>query len=184
MSMVDAPVSGGPTGAQAATLAIMVGGEKADFERCRDVFDALGKHLFHMGPLGAGQTIKLVNQMMGGGIMALVGEGFALAKAAGVDLAKMAEVVAVSSGNSTLFEARAKKFILADQYGTGFATELMRKDMLLALGMADRLHVPLPVSAVACQLYTEAMKMGYRAADFSAVAKVCERAAGVTVAQP
>ena len=111
-AVLDAPVSGGPAGAEAATLAIMAGGEQADFERCRDVFAAMGKHVFHVGPLGAGQTIKLVNQMIGGGIMALIGEGFVLAKAAGADLAMMADVVSVSSGGSTLFEARARKYHL------------------------------------------------------------------------
>src|SRR5258708_31272622 len=113
IGVVDARVSGGPAGAEAATLAIMAGGEPADFERCRDVFAALGRHVFHVGPLGAGQTIKLVNQMIGGGIMALIGEGFVLAKAAGADLAMMADVVSVSSGGSTLFDAPAKKYLLA-----------------------------------------------------------------------
>jgi 3-hydroxyisobutyrate dehydrogenase-like beta-hydroxyacid dehydrogenase len=182
MAVLDAPVSGGPAGAEAATLAIMAGGEAADFERCREVFAALGKHLFHVGPLGAGQTIKLVNQMIGGGIMALIGEAFALAKAAGADLAKMADVVSVSSGGSTLFEARARKFVLADHYPPAFTTELMRKDMVLAVALGGQLHVPLPVSAAALQQYTMAMNQGHAGDDFSSVAKVCEQAAGVKIA--
>jgi 3-hydroxyisobutyrate dehydrogenase-like beta-hydroxyacid dehydrogenase len=159
----------------------MAGGEPADFDRCRELFTALGKHLFHVGPLGAGQTIKLVNQMIGGGIMTLVGEGFALAKADGADLSKMADVVSVSSGGSTLFEARARKFILADHYPPAFTTELMRKDMLLALALGGQLHVPLPVSAAALQQYTVAMNQGHAGADFSSVAKVCLEAAGVNI---
>ncbi|HUY90193.1 MAG TPA: NAD(P)-dependent oxidoreductase [Pirellulales bacterium] len=179
MGMLDAPVSGGPGGAAAGTLAIMAGGAAADFQRCRGVLEALGKHLFHVGPLGAGQTIKLVNQLIGGGIMALVGEGFALAQAAGADLQAMIDVVKVSSGNSTLFEARAEKFVLADSYPAYFTTELMRKDLALALDLAEAHQVPLPVSAAAFQLYTEAMNQGHKADDFSAVAKVCRRAAGL-----
>lgn len=179
MGMLDAPVSGGPGGAAAGTLAIMAGGAAADFEHCRPLLAALGKHLFHAGPLGAGQTIKLVNQLIGGGIMALVGEGFALAQAAGVDLQTMIDVVKVSSGNSTLFEARAEKFVLADSYPPYFTTELMRKDLALALELACAHRVPLPVSAAAFQLYTEAMNQGRQADDFSSVAKVCRRAAGL-----
>lgn len=178
MSMLDAPVSGGPAGAEAGSLAIMAGGETADFERCRPLFQALGKHLFHVGPLGSGQTIKLVNQLIGGGIMALIGEGFALARAAGADLEKMIDVIRVSSGNSTLFEARAKKYVLADQFAPGFTTELMYKDLVLALGLAESLRTPLPVSAAALQLYMTALNQGCREEDFSAVAKVCQRSAG------
>ncbi|HVX63613.1 MAG TPA: NAD(P)-dependent oxidoreductase [Pirellulales bacterium] len=179
MSMLDAPVSGGPGGAEAASLAIMAGGEAGDFERCRPVFEALGKHLFHVGPLGAGQTIKLVNQLIGGGIMTLIGEGFALARAAGADLETMVDVVRVSSGNSTLFEARARNYLLADQFAPGFATELMHKDLRLAIQLADSLQVPLPVSAAAFQLYTMALNEGRGADDFASVAKVIERAAGL-----
>lgn len=180
MGMLDAPVSGGPAGAEAAALAIMAGGEASDFERCRPIFEALGKHLFHVGPLGAGQTIKLVNQLIGGGIMALIGEGFALARAAGANLETMIDVIRVSSANSTLFEARATKYLLADQFAPGFATELMHKDLALAIHLADSLRVPLPVSAAAFQLYTAALNEGRGADDFSAVAKVIERAAGLS----
>lgn len=182
VGMLDAPVSGGPAGAEAATLAIMVGGEREHFERCRPVFDALGKHIFHVGPLGAGQTIKLVNQLIGGGIMALIAEGFVLAKAAGADLATMADVISVSSGNSTLFEARARKFLLADQFRPGFTTELMRKDLALALDMARNLKVPLPLAAAAFQQYTAALHQGHAGDDFASVSKVYEQAAGVKIA--
>ncbi len=177
MAMLDAPVSGGPAGAEAASLAIMAGGEASDFERCRPVFEALGKHLFHVGPLGAGQTIKLVNQLIGGGIMALIGEGFALARAAGANLDTMIDVVRVSSGNSTLFEARAKKYVLAEQFLPGFTTTLMHKDLALAFQLAASLRVPLPVSAAALELYDKALAQGRGEDDFSVVAQVIERAA-------
>ena len=93
----------------------------------------MGKHIFHVGPLGAGQTVKLVNQLVAGGIMTLIGEGFVLAKAAGVDLHALADVMGVSSGNSAVFEARGKKFLLANQFVPGFMTELMHKDVALAV---------------------------------------------------
>jgi 3-hydroxyisobutyrate dehydrogenase-like beta-hydroxyacid dehydrogenase len=179
MDMLDAPVSGGPWGAQAGTLSIMVGGEAAVFDRSRDVLRAMGdeQKIFHLGPLGSGQTVKLINQMLGGAMMALIGEGLVLAKAAGVDLDRLADVVQVSSGNSTVFENRARKFVLADQYVPGFKTSLMRKDVGLALELGQQLNVPLPVAAASYQQYTSAMGLGQADADFAAVVKACEQMA-------
>ncbi len=179
MAMVDAPVSGGPWGAEAAKLTIMAGGESKDIEHCRPLFEALGEKIFHIGPLGSAQTVKLVNQMIAGGIMALIGEGFVLAKAAGVDLEMLVDVMSVSSGNSAMLEARGKKFILADNYEPGFKTLLMRKDIGLAIRMGHNFDVPLPVAAAAFQQYTAAMNQGLAAEDFAAVVKVCQQAAGV-----
>ncbi|MBL8830249.1 MAG: NAD(P)-dependent oxidoreductase, partial [Planctomycetaceae bacterium] len=78
MKFIDAPVSGGPWGAEAGTLAIMVGGAAEDYERALPVLQAMGQKIFHLGPVGCGQTVKLVNQMVGGGIMTLIAEGFVL----------------------------------------------------------------------------------------------------------
>ncbi len=178
---LDAPVSGGPWGAEAATLAIMCGGAEADYQRALPILRALGKHLFHCGPVGAGQTVKLVNQMIGGGIMTLIAEGLTLARKAGVDPAQMVDVLSVSSGNSSLLEARGKKFILADSYVPGFMTELMRKDMALAVSLAQDLKSPTPVAAGALQMFTAALNQGLGEADFSAVVKTYEQAAGVKI---
>jgi 2-hydroxy-3-oxopropionate reductase len=181
--LLDAPVSGGPWGAEAATLAIMAGGDQADFERASPLFRAMGKHLFHCGELGAGQVVKLVNQMIGGGIMTLVAEGMVLAKKAGANMEQLVDVLSVSSANSALLEARGKKFLLADQFTPGFMTELMRKDMSLAVALADQLKVPTPVAAGALQQFTAALNQGLAELDFSSVAKVYEQAAGVKIAQ-
>jgi 2-hydroxy-3-oxopropionate reductase/2-hydroxymethylglutarate dehydrogenase len=182
MAMMDAPVSGGPWGAEAGTLAIMVGGEQTDFESCRPIFTAMGKHIFHVGPLGSGQIVKLVNQMVGGGIMTLVAEGFVLAKAAGADLNQLADVMAVSSANSAVLEARGKKFLLADNYTPGFMTELMRKDVKLAADLARQHQVATPVADSALAQYDAALKLGLGKQDFAAVVKVCEQGAGVKLA--
>jgi 2-hydroxy-3-oxopropionate reductase len=181
MAMLDAPVSGGPWGAEAGTLAIMAGGEAAVFEKSRDVLSAMGKNVFHVGPLGAGQTVKLINQMIAGGTMALIAEGLVLAKAAGANLETLADVIGVSSANSSVFEARGKKFVLADRYVPGFATALMRKDVSLAVEMARQATVPVPVAAAALQQYTAAIKLGHADDDFAAVTRVCEQNAGVKV---
>jgi 3-hydroxyisobutyrate dehydrogenase-like beta-hydroxyacid dehydrogenase len=180
--LLDAPVSGGPWGAEAGSLAIMVGGEAADYERATPLFRAMGKHLFHCGALGAGQIVKLVNQMIGGGIMTLVAEGMVLAKKAGANMDQVVDVLSVSSANSALLEARGKKFLLADQFKPGFMTELMRKDMSLAVALADQLKVPTPVAAGALQQFTAALNCGLAELDFSAVAKVYEQQAGVKIA--
>lgn len=181
--MIDAPVSGGPWGAEAGTLAIMCGGEAADYERALPILHAMGKHLFHCGPLGSGQVAKLVNQMIGGGIMTLIAEGLTLAAKAGADPAQMVDVLSVSSGNSTLLEARGRKFLLADQFTPGFMLELMRKDMALAVSLAQECHVPTPLAAGALQQYTAAMNQGLEKLDFAAVAKVYEQAAGTKIAR-
>jgi len=178
MATLDAPVSGGPSGARNATLTIMVGGAAADLERARPVLAAMGEKIVHCGPPGAGQTIKVINQMMAGSIMALVGEGFALAKAAGADLERFAEVVAISSGGSTVFNAR-KNMVLKDSYEPAFRTELMRKDVGLALDMARELGVPLPLAAAAYQQYTAAMQAGCGQLDFASVARLCAEHAGM-----
>jgi 2-hydroxy-3-oxopropionate reductase len=184
MAMLDAPVSGGPSGAAAATLCIMVGGEAAVYDRSQELLRVLGSRIFHVGPLGAGQTVKLVNQLLGGGILALIGEGLTLAKAAGVDLAVVADVIESSTGNSVLFQGRARKYILGGEEQPGFATQLMRKDLGLVLDLAARLNVPLPATAAVFQQYTQAMNQGHAGHDFSSVARVCARAANVDLRQP
>jgi 3-hydroxyisobutyrate dehydrogenase-like beta-hydroxyacid dehydrogenase len=181
MDMLDAPVSGGPWGAEAATLTIMVGGQEATFRRCLPVLNALGEKVIHVGAQGAGQTVKVINQMIAGGIMALTAEGFVLGKACGLDLEKMVEVISLSSGNSTVFEARGKKFLLAGNDEPGFRTDLMRKDVALAVEMGRALGVSLPVSAVSLEQYTSTMNQGYADRDFSSIAKIVEAAAGQTI---
>lgn len=177
-AMIDAPVSGGPWGAEAGTLTIMAGGAEKDVARARPIFDAVGKRLFHVGPLGAGQTVKIVNQMVAGGIMALTAEGFVLAKAAGANLEALADVMAVSSGNSTMLEARGKKCLLSGKYDPYFMTDLMRKDMALAAEMAERLGVVMPVAETALDQYDAAIEAGHGREDFAAVVKICEKASG------
>jgi 3-hydroxyisobutyrate dehydrogenase-like beta-hydroxyacid dehydrogenase len=176
MAFVDAPVSGGPWGAESATLAIMTGGSAGDLERCRPVLEALGKHIFHVGPVGAGQTVKLLNQMVAGGIMTLLGEAFVAAQAAGVDLEQLIDVMGQSSAASAVLAARGKKFVLAGNYQPGFMCELMRKDMALAVELAAQLKVPSPTAAAALDQYVSAVAQGHGAEDFAAVVKACAAA--------
>lgn len=178
LAFVDAPVSGGPWGAESATLAIMAGGSAGDFERAKPIFDALGKHIYHLGPVGAGQTVKLLNQMVAGGIMTLLGEALVAGQAAGVDLRQLVDVMEQSSAASSVLAARGKKFVLAGNYQPGFMCDLMRKDMALAVELAARLNVPAPTAAAALEQYVAAVAQGHGAEDFAAVVKACAAAAG------
>lgn len=179
MHLLDAPVSGGPGGAKAGTLTIMIGGDAEDVARARPILEVLGGKLFHTGPLGAGQSVKLINNMVGGGILALVSEGLTMAARAGLDLNQTIDVMSVSSAASALLEARGKAFIVADQFAPGFKAHLMRKDLKLALELAQRLGVTTPVASAALPQYDEALNAGLADEDFAAVAKVYQRAAGL-----
>jgi len=171
VDVLDAPVSGGPWGAKSGTLSIMVGGETEVFERAEPLLQSMGDKIFHLGPLGAGQTAKLVNQVVAGGIMALVAEGFTLGKAAGLDLEQLFDVMCSSSAQSSLLEARGKKFVLSDNYRPGFTTALMRKDVSLAVHLAESLGLPMPLGSEVLQQYIATERRGYREEDFAAIAK-------------
>ena len=182
--VVDAPVSGGDTGAIAGTLTIIAGGEKEDIERCRPLFEAMGKeeNIFHVGPLGVGQTVKVINQVIGGTNLAMIGEALCLGVKAGADPEVMRQVIGVSSGNSNLFQVRVGDFLLADQYEPGFMLDLMKKDMGLAVELGKELNVPMPIGVAAYQMYALASRLGLGEKDFSAVCKAAEHLSGSRVA--
>lgn len=185
VNFMDAPVSGGDIGAQNGTLTIMAGGQREDFERCLKIFEVVGdsKHVFHVGALGSGQTVKMVNQFLGGITMAAIAEGLALGIKAGADPEMICQVVGVSSGNSTLFQARAKKHILKGNFEPGFFLDLAKKDMGIGLSMAKALSVPTPIGAAAYQMYAAASSLGSGKLDFSAVCKATEALSGIHISE-
>lgn len=152
VAMLDAPVSGGDIGAQAGTLAIMVGGEEHVFERCRPVLDAMGKTIVHVGPSGAGQVVKACNQVAGGLNLLALAEAVALARRAGVDPAKMLQVVGAGAAGSWMLSNLGPR-ALAGDFAPGFMVELMQKDLRLALDAANASHTPLAGTAVVHQLF-------------------------------
>ena len=182
--VMDAPVSGGDTGAIAGTLTIIAGGEPTDFERCRGIFTAMGneENVFHVGPVGVGQTVKIINQLIGGINMASIAEGFVLGIQAGADPEMMRKVIGVSSGNSTLFQMRVEDFLMKNQYQPGFMLDLMKKDMAIAVDLGKALNVPVPLGAAAYQMYAAASRLGSGDLDFSAVAKAFEQLSGTSIA--
>lgn len=150
--MLDAPVSGGSEGAARGTLSIMVGGDAAQFERALPVFQAMGKTITHLGSIGAGQTTKLVNQILVVGHALAMSEALLFAQAGGVDLHKALEAVASGAAGSWMLSNRGPQ-ILARDWRPGFTIDLQQKDIRLVLQEADRLGVPLPGTALIHQLY-------------------------------
>jgi len=183
--VVDAPVSGGDTGAIEGTLTIIAGGAKEDVDRCRSLFEAMGKeeNIFHVGPIGVGQTVKVCNQLLGSITMAAMGEAFCLGVKAGADPEIMRQVVSVSSGNSNLFQARAEKYILKDYFEPGFMLDLMKKDIGLAVGLGKELNTPMPIGSAAYQMYALASRLGQGSSDFSSVCRAAEHLSGVKIAK-
>jgi 3-hydroxyisobutyrate dehydrogenase-like beta-hydroxyacid dehydrogenase len=181
--VVDAPVSGGDVGAIAGTLTIIAGGAGEDIESCRPLFAAMGnkENIFHVGPLGVGQTVKIVNQVIGGVNMAMIAEGLCMGIKAGADPEIMRQVISVSSGNSTLFQMRVADFLLKDQFTPGFMLDLMKKDVGLAVGLGKEMNVPMPISAVAYQMFALASSLGAGSEDFSAVCKAAEHLTGTRI---
>ena len=185
VAVMDAPVSGGDTGAINGTLTIIAGGEADDFERCNGLFRAMGKeeNIFHVGPVGVGQTVKIVNQLIGGINMAAIAEGLILGIRAGADPEVMRQVISVSSANSTLFQIRASDFLLAGSFAPGFMLDLMKKDMAIGVDLGKALNVPMPIGAATYQMYSAASGLGAGEMDFSAVCKAAEHLSGTTISQ-
>ncbi|MBI3091917.1 MAG: NAD(P)-dependent oxidoreductase [Candidatus Tectomicrobia bacterium] len=167
IDMLDAPVSGGDVGARQGTLTIMVGGEAEVVQRCLPILRVLGSRITHVGPSGAGQTVKLCNQILCAVNLVAVCEALAVAKQAGLDLATFLHVVTGGAANSWSLEHLGPK-IAAGDLQPGFMVRLMQKDLAIALQAAKELRVPLPGTALAQQLLRgvealEGQKLGTQA---------------------
>lgn len=178
---LDAPVSGGVAGAAAGTLTIMVGGEQAILEKCREVLQTIGKKIYHVGPAGAGDTMKLINNLLLGVNMAAVAEALTLGVKAELDPATMLEIISVSSGRSYALEAKVPAFILKGNFAPGFAIDLQHKDLAMAIQTAKELAVPVDLANTAQTMYETAQDNGLGGKDISAVITVLEKLAGISV---
>jgi len=170
LSMVDAPVSGGSEGAKNATLTIFVGGEADDVERARPVLTAMGRTITHVGPIGAGQAVKAVNQVILAGTYLGVAEGMVLAIKAGLDVGQVVEALGGGAAQSWVLANRSGRMIDND-YPLGFKVSLHRKDLGIALDLAGQLGAVLPVTALAAQLETGLVANGHGDDDMSALAR-------------
>ena len=174
IAMLDAPVSGGTTGAEAATIAIMVGGDKKVFDDALPVLQSFSANVIHMGELGTGTVAKLVNNMMAFCNAAAAAEGLMLGVTAGLDPAKLIQVISTSSGNSSVFKSFSERAIKGQYSPPSFALNLAHKDLHLAMELADELDVPLPQGSATHNLQRMARGMGLGSADSSAVLRVYE----------
>lgn len=177
LRFVDAPVSGGPLRAAEGTLAIMVGADPDDFARVEPMLRAMGTP-HHLGPVGMGETVKLVNQIIIGNVMIANVEALVFARRAGADLDRVREVLATATASNYVLEQWLPKTWLAGRLEGGFALDLLRKDLAAALDTARAADYPMPATALAYQLYTSRSAQGDGALDYSAVAKSYERIAG------
>jgi 3-hydroxyisobutyrate dehydrogenase len=178
LSMVDAPVSGGSEGAKNATLTIFVGGEEHDVERARPVLTAIGRTITHVGPIGAGQAVKAVNQVILAGAYLGVAEGIVLAIKAGLDVAQVVEALGGGAAQSWVLANRSGRMIDND-YPLGFKVALHRKDLGIALELANQLGAALPVSALAAQLESGLIANGHGDDDVSALARAIRGLSGL-----
>jgi 3-hydroxyisobutyrate dehydrogenase len=170
LRMVDAPVSGGSEGARNATLTIFVGGDAADVEHARPVLAAIGRTITHVGPIGAGQAVKAVNQVILAGTYLGVAEGIVLAIKAGLDVEQVVGALGGGAAQSWVLANRSGR-MLDNDYPLGFKVSLHRKDLAIALDLAAQLGAVLPVSALAAQLETGLVTAGHGDDDMSALAR-------------
>jgi 3-hydroxyisobutyrate dehydrogenase len=177
LRFLDAPVSGGVGGATAGTLAIMVGGEAVDLEEARPVLAAMGTSIIHVGAVGAGEVAKLCNNLIAGAALVAVAEAFRIGEAFGVDPQILTDVIAKSSGatwvmgNMHPVPGIVETAASSRQYTPGFMTDLMAKDLGLAVNAAREKRVPVAVAPAAQQLYRMASSHGLGREDCSSVYK-------------
>jgi 3-hydroxyisobutyrate dehydrogenase-like beta-hydroxyacid dehydrogenase len=178
ISFMDAPVTGSSPKAQAGTLTIMAGGEGADFERVRALFEVMGETVLHVGPLGQGEMVKLINNAVAAANTATLAQALTVGRRTGVDLEALVKVMAAGSGGSTMLDLKAQPMLEHD-YTTLFKLEHMLKDVRLCLEEAQAAGAPFPAASAARDLYAGAMGRGHADDDFAAVLETVEALAGV-----
>lgn len=180
---LDAPVSGGSIGAEKGTLTIMVGGEREIFEQVRPALEAMGKkeNIFYVGSSGSGEVVKIVNNMLVGAIAASIAESFVLGVKAGTDAETMAKIISVSAGASWQLSNQFPLRAFNGSFKPGFMTDLLHKDLGLALDLAAESQTTVPLTALSRQMYEMARAAGYGREDYTSLLKVLEQMAGVEV---
>lgn len=177
VAFMDAPVSGGPMRASSGTLTIMVGAEDDVFLKMEPILAVMGTP-YHMGGIGMGETVKLVNQIIIASVMIANVEALVFAEQAGADLEKVRKVIATATGSNYVLDQWLPKTWLAGRFEGGFAMDLLRKDVAAALDAARTIGHAMPATGLAYQLYTARSAQGDGALDYSAIAKSYERIVG------
>ena len=183
IAMVDAPVSGGTERATSGELSIICGGDDRTIASCKDLFQAMGKNVFHVGGLGQGLAMKLVNNMLVQVNTVAVAEALVMGVKAGLSPQTIFDVVRVSTGTSHAFESRVPRMLKRD-FAPGGTVDISFKDQELETAFAKQLGVPVLLANVTQQVYQMARAAGFNKEDGSAILKVYERLAGFTVGKP
>jgi 3-hydroxyisobutyrate dehydrogenase-like beta-hydroxyacid dehydrogenase len=178
-TLIDAPVTGGPSGAKAATLTFMVGGDAATAAKIRPLLEAMGKHIFHFGAVGAGHVAKLVQNLIGIVTNAGICEGFALAAKAGLDVGQVFQMLSASTSNSPQLQHVVPKVFARDFDNVGFLLDLSFKDIRQAAALGRELAVPLITTNGAVEMMQLARAAGFGHQDSTALVRGLERAIGM-----
>jgi 3-hydroxyisobutyrate dehydrogenase-like beta-hydroxyacid dehydrogenase len=178
IGFVDAPVTGSSPKAEDGTLTIMAGGTEADFERARPLFDAMGELVVHVGELGQGQMVKLINNAVAASNASTLAQALVVGRATGVDLDALVRIMGAGSGGSAMLALKAEPMRRHD-YATLFKLEHMLKDVRLCLEEGQAAGVPFPAAAHTREVLTAAMGRGLGDADFAALVEVLEAMAGI-----
>ncbi len=181
VEFADAPVSGGVSGAESATLAVMVGGSAAAFGRARPVLEGFGKRIEHLGPVGAGHAVKAVNNALLAVNILAVGEGMAALVKAGVPAAKALEVINASSGRSFVSETLVPARVMNGSWPRTFRLALLDKDVGIAVGLLDATSVRGPVLRLASLEFHTARQRLDAEADYMEAIRLIEQDAGVEI---
>lgn len=180
LAFMDAPVSGSSPKAESGTLTIMAGGESREFERAKPLFDAIGELAIHVGPLGHGQMVKLINNAVAAANTAAVAEALVLGRAAGIDLDALVSVMSAGSAGSAMLELKAAP-IREHDYSTLFKLAHMLKDVRLCLEQASALGVEFTAAEHARDLLETGVERGHADDDFAALAEVTQERSQTTV---
>lgn len=181
VSFIDAPVSGGPWGAEAGTLSIMCGGEPEVYEAVLPYLKAMGKQLHLLGPVGAGAVVKLCNNLLVGIHTAAMAEAFVLGTKAGVDPKVMYEIIQGATGGSRQIERNLPKFVFPGNFDAAFSVEHLHKDVALAVELGKQQQVRMLLGALTQQVLEEARAAGHAHEDIAALIRPLERLTGVEV---
>lgn len=172
VAFLDAPVSGGPTGAESGTLAIMVGGDAAALEKLQPILAPLSRRIFHVGPVGAGSVVKLANQLLVGANTLAALEATAFASKAGIEPAVLLDVLSNSAGDSVMLRRSIHDFVMTGDFSPQFALRLLLKDLRLYHREAEALGTTLLSGKTALTAFEEAFAAGLGNEDFAAMFKL------------
>jgi 3-hydroxyisobutyrate dehydrogenase len=178
VGLIDAPVSGGVKGAEAATLTIMAGGDAALVDRALPILETMSGRVFRTGPLGSGQAVKALNNLCSAGALMLTLEALLIGQRFGLDPTLMTEILNVSTGRNNSTDKKIIPFILNREFNSGFAHKLMAKDIQTALSIAEATSTPTELSALTLDLARRAMADLGEEADHTAVARYLEARVG------